>query len=387
MRKVYFDNNATTPIHPEVKQAVEPFLGELFGNPSSIHWAGRDVKGYYEIAKEQAARIIGAEGHEIVFTSSGTESDNHAIKGVAYMKRDRGNHIITTTVEHPGVLNTCRYLEKRGFDVTYLPVDRFGIVDPEDVKRAIKKETILISVMYANNETGTLMPIGEIGEIAREYGVLLHSDMVQALGKIPIDIKTLNVDLASFSGHKIYGPKGVGVLYIKEGIDIDNLIHGGHQEQGRRAGTENMVGIVAFGKACELLECEMDNENERIEKLREKMLRGILEKIEGVRLNGHPELRLPNTLNLSFEHVEAESLLISLDLQGIAVSAGSACSSGSTEPSHVLMAMGIPPKLCQSSIRISLGRQNNEEDVEYFLTILPGIVKRLREMSPFYKKG
>ncbi len=386
MPKIYFDNNATTPIHPEVVNFVRPFLGGLFGNPSSLHWAGREVRGYYDRAKEQVAGLINANPGEIIFTGCGTESDNHAIKGTAYAKNGKGRHIITTKVEHPGVLNTCRYLEAAGYETTYLPVDRHGIVDPGDVKKAIRNDTILISVMYANNETGTLMPIREIGEIARESGVLFHSDMVQAMGKIEIDVKALNVDMASFSGHKLYAPKGIGALYMREGLDIDNLIHGGHQEAGRRAGTENMIGIVAFGKACELAKAEMGNEKGKVESLRKRLLEGIVEKVGQVRLNGHPEQRLPNTLNISFDYVEAESLLIALDLNGIAVSSGSACSSGATEPSHVLLAMDIPAEACQSAIRISLGRENTDEEIEYALSVMPGVVARLREMSPFHKK-
>jgi cysteine desulfurase len=386
MKRVYFDNNATTPIHPEVSEFVEPFWKKLFGNPSSLHWAGREVRGYYDRAQEQVAGLINAEPGEIVFTSCGTESDNHAVKGTAYAKKDQGRHIITTKVEHPGVLNACKYLETKGYEVTYLPVDGHGRLEPIDVKKVIRDDTILVSVMYANNETGTLLPIKEIGEIVHEKGIIFHSDMVQAIGKIEIDVNTLNVDLASFSGHKVYAPKGVGALYIKEGLDIDNLIHGGHQEAGRRAGTENMIGIAAFGKACELIKEEMVTENGKVEALRKKLLEGITNSIDHVRLNGHPEYRLPNTLNISIEYVEAESLLIALDFNGIAVSSGSACSSGSTEPSHVLLSMDIPPEICQSAIRMSLGRENTEEDIDYVLSVMPGIVARLREMSPFYKR-
>jgi cysteine desulfurase len=386
MRKVYFDYNATTPIHPEVGESVKRFWNEFFGNPSSLHWAGREVRGFYDEAQMRAAHILRAKPEEIVFTSGGTESDNHALKGVAFSRRQEGNHIITTTVEHPGVLNTCRYLETQGFEVTYLPVDGQGYLDPGDVKKAIRPGTTLISVMYANNETGTILPVAEIGAIAREQGVLFHSDMVQAIGKVTIDIKALEVDLASFSGHKVYAPKGVGVLYIREGLEIDNLIHGGHQEAGRRAGTENVIGAVAYGKACELAETELEEENRKTEVLRKRLLDGIVERIGHVRLNGHPSERLPNTLNLSFEYVESESLLIALDLYGIAISSGSACSSGSAEPSHVLLAMGIPPAICQSAARFSLGRGNTEEDVDYALSVIPGVVERLREMSPFYRK-
>lgn len=386
MRKVYFDYNATTPVHPEVAAFIKGFFEELFGNPSSIHWAGRDVRPYLNEAREQVARMIKATPDEIIFTSGGTEADNQAIKGVASTLSEKGNHIITTKIEHPAVLNTCRYLEGKGFSVTYLDVDGNGWVDPEDVKRAIRKETILISVMHANNETGTVLPIKDIGAIARSNGIIFHSDMVQGMGKIDIDVKDLNVDLGSFSGHKVYAPKGTGALYMREGLEIDNLIHGGHQEMGRRAGTENMIGIAGFGKACEVMMGEMPDENPRIEYLRKRLLDGLYETVGDVRLNGDRERRLPNTLNLSFEYVEAESLLISLDLAGIAVSSGSACSSGSMEPSPVLLAMGIEPEVCQSAIRISLGRGTTEDDIEYALHVIPDVVKRLREMSPFYKK-
>jgi cysteine desulfurase len=386
VKKIYFDHNATTPILPIVAEFVQPFFSEFFGNPSSLHWAGREVRGYFDDAREQVASLIHAKPGEIVFTGCGSESDNHAIKGVAFSRKNRGNHIITTTIEHPAVLNTCKYLETMGYEVTYLPVDQEGQIEPDDVEKAIQKGTILISVMYANNETGNVLPIHEIGNIAREHDIIFHSDTVQAMGKIDIDIESLNVDLASFAGHKVYAPKGVGVLYVREGLEIDNLIHGGHQEGGRRAGTENVIGAVVFGKACEVIARDMFNENKRIEGLRQRLLDGILERIDHVRFNGHPTRRLPNTLNLSFEFVEAESLLIALDLNGIAVSSGSACSSGSTEPSHVLLAMSIPAETCQSAIRLSLGRSNTEEDIDYTLSVLPDVVARFRAMSPLYKK-
>jgi len=386
MRRVYFDYNATTPIHPDVAVFVKPFFHEFFGNPSSLHWAGRDVRPYVDEAREQVAAMIKAAPGEIVFTAGGTEADNQAIKGAAYALSGKGSHIITTKVEHPAVLNTCRYLESKGFSVTYLDVNKNGLVDPEDVKKAITKGTILISVMYANNETGTVLPLREIGAVAREAGVLFHSDMVQAMGKIDIDVRELNVDLGAFSGHKVYAPKGIGALYVREGLEIDNLIHGGHQEMGRRAGTENIIGIAAFGRACEIMREEMAEENESIEFLRERLLSGLQERIDDLHLNGDRTRRLPNTLNLSFEFVESESLLISLDLAGIAVSSGSACSSGSAEPSHVLLAMGIESALCQSALRISLGRENTEEDIDYALDIFPDVVRRLRDMSPFYRK-
>ncbi len=386
MRRIYFDYNATTPIHPEVAAAVNPFWQEFFGNPSSLHWAGREVRGIYEDARGKVAAALKADPEEIIFTSGGTESDNHAVKGLAFSRREQGGHIITSSVEHPGVLNTCRYLETKGFEVTYLPVDGEGLLSPGDVEKAIRKETILISLMYANNETGTLLPIAEVGAIARRHGIAMHSDMVQALGKIDIDVAALNVDLASFSGHKVYAPKGTGVLYMRRGLEIDSLIHGGHQEGGRRAGTENVTGAVALGKACEVAQRDLAQEEARVESLRNRLLDGIMRSIDLVRLNGHPTRCLPNTLNLSFEHVESESLLVSLDFHGIAISSGSACSSGSGEPSHVLVAMGVPPVACQSATRFSLGRANTEDDVDYALSVLPDVVKRLREMSPFYRR-
>ncbi len=378
------DNNATTPVHPQVADAIRPFLNGLFGNPSSLHFAGREVKTSYEAARGQIARTIGAGVEEIVITSCGSEADNHAIKGIA-LAAGKG-HIITSMVEHPAVLNVCRYLETRGFTVTYLPVDGHGLVDPDDVRRSITKDTILISIMHANNETGTVMPVGDIARIAREKEIPFHSDMVQALGKLDVDVGTLGVDLASFSGHKVYAPKGIGALYVREGISLHNLIHGGHQEAGRRAGTENVIGIVALGKACEIAGDKMDERRSATEALRKRLLDGILERIDHVRLNGHPVQRVSNTLNLSFQFVESESLLLALDMKGVAVSSGSACSSGSSEPSHVLLAMGIPGDLCQSALRFSLGRDNTREEIDYVIEILPDIVARLREMSPFYRK-
>ncbi len=387
MRRVYFDHNATTPVHPAAAAFVGDFLGRLFGNPSSLHWAGREVRPYLDEARSRVARLVCADPTEIVFTSGATEADNQAIKGVAYAFSHKGNHLITTRTEHPAVLNTFAYLESRGFVVTYLDVDRMGLVDPDDVRRAMRKETILISVMHANNETGALQPVREIGAVARSAEVLFHSDMAQDMGKIGIDVRELNVDLGAFSGHKVYAPKGVGALYVRKGIDIDNLIHGGSQEMGRRAGTENMIGVVAFGKACEAAMDEMAEETRRMEFLRGRLLEGILALVPDVHLNGDSSRRLPNTLNLSFQYVEAESLLIALDLAGIAVSAGSACSSGSTEPSHVLLAMGIDPLLCQSALRISLGRDNTEEDIDYALEVIPPAVGRLRDMSPLARRA
>lgn len=385
-RKVYFDHNATTPVHPAAAALARDFFGSIFGNPSSQHWAGREARQYLDEARTLVANLIKASPGEIVFTSGATEANNQAIKGVAYALAGRGNHIVTTRVEHPAVLNACAFLETKGYSVTYVDVDCNGLVDPDDVRRAIRRETILVSVMQANNETGTLLPIGEIARIAHEAGVLFHSDMVQSLGKIDIDVSSLDVDLAAFSGHKVYAPKGVGALYLRKGLSVENLIHGGSQEMGRRGGTENMAGIAAFGKACEIAADDMAEQASTAEFLRTRLLEGLSRRVEHVRLNGDPVRRLPNTLNLSFEFVEAESLMISLDLAGIAVSSGSACSSGSTEPSHVLLAMGIEPMVCQSAIRISLGRENTEEDIEYALEVIPGVVERLRSMSPLYKR-
>jgi cysteine desulfurase len=385
MRRIYFDHNATTPICPGVVTLISTMLdAPVFGNPSSLHWAGREAQSYVAEARERVATSIGAKPNEIVFTGSGSESDNYAIKGAAFASAGKGKHIITTKVEHPAVLNTCRFLETKGFDVTYLDVDSSGVVDPGVVKKAIRKDTVLITVMYANNETGVLSPIREIGAIAKEEGVLFHSDMVQALGKEEVDVAKFRVDLASFSGHKIYAPKGIACLYVREGVEIENLVHGGHQEAGRRAGTENIVGIAAFGKACEIGVDNMAEESARIDYLTTRLFEGLASRIEDFQLNGDRSRKLSNTLNLSFRSVEGESLLIALDLSGIAVSSGSACSSGSSDPSHVLLAMGIDPILCQGAIRISLGRDNTEEDIDYALDVIPRVVQRLREMSPLH---
>ncbi len=386
MKRVYLDNNATTPVSPEVLEAMLPFFKENFGNPSSIHWAGREARKYLDISREQVANLLNCRPSEIVFTSSGTESDNFAIKGVAELLKDKGNHIITTRIEHPAVLNTCKYLETEGYRVTYLPVDSYGMVDPEDVKKAIDKDTILISIMWANNEIGNILPIEEIGKIAKERRIYFHTDAVQAVGKIPIDLKSVNVDLLSMSGHKIHAPKGVGVLYIKNGIKLMPLIHGGHHEKNRRAGTENLAGIVGLGKACEIAKQEFNEKNGYLTGLRDRLYNGIINNIDNVKLNGHPVKRIPTTLNLSFEFVEGEGLLLSLDLEGIAASTGSACSSGSLEPSHVLTAMGIRPEIAQGAIRFSIGKYNTPEEIDYVIEVLPKIVERLRSMSPLYNK-
>lgn len=385
-RFVYMDHAATTFTKPEVFEAMLPFLKEHFGNPSSLYSIGREGKEAVEAAREQLAKALGANPEEVYFTSGGTESDNWAIKGTAFVRRKKGKHIITTPIEHHAVLYPCKYLETQGFDVTYLPVDRYGLVDPAEVEAAIRKDTILISVMYANNEIGTIEPIPEIGKIAREHEIPFHTDAVQVIGKIPLEMKKKDrdIDMLSLSSHKFYGPKGIGALYIREGTEIDNYMHGGDQERKKRAGTENVAGIVGLGKAIELAVENLENHNKKMKEMRDRLLAGILE-IPSCRLNGHPEKRLADNLNFSFEYIEGESLLLMLDQMGICCSTGSACSSGSLEPSHVLRAIGLPPEIAQGSLRLTLGNENSEEDIDYVLEVLPEIVKKLRSMSPFYK--
>jgi cysteine desulfurase len=387
-RFVYMDHAATTFTKPEVAESMLPFLKEHFGNPSSLYSIGRESKEAIETAREQLAKALGAKHEEIYFTSGGTESDNWAIKGTAFSRREKGKHIITTSIEHHAVLYTCEYLETQGFDVTYLPVDEYGLVDPAEVEAAIREDTVLISVMYANNEIGTIEPIEEIGKVAREHDVLFHTDAVQAIGAVPFNMRHQhkNVDMLSLSSHKFYGPKGIGAFYLKEGTQIDNYMHGGGQERGKRAGTENVAGIVGMGTAIELATANIEEHNTKIRKMRDRLLSGILE-IPNCRLNGHPEKRLPGNLNLSFEYIEGESLLLMLDQMGICSSTGSACSSGSLETSHVLKAIGVPPEIAQGSLRLTLGDANSEEDIDYVLGVIPEIVGRLREMSPFYKPG
>ena len=386
MKKIYLDNAATTPTDARALEAMVPFFSQMYGNPSSLHAFGQEAKHAIEEARYIVAQSIGAEQEEIVFTSGGTESNNAAIKGVAYARRDKGNHIITSRIEHHAVLETCHFLEKQGFLVTYIPVDEFGLVAPADVKKAITGKTILISIMHANNEIGTIEPIAEIGNIAREKGIYFHTDAVQTLGHLPIDVSELNVDLLSASGHKLYGPKGVGILYVKKGVRMFPFMHGGDQEQGRRASTHNVPGIVGFGKAVELAKEEMAKEIEQLTLLRDKLIKGVIDKIEYARLNGHPKERLPNNVNVSISYVEGESMLLNLDMEGIACSTGSACTSSSLEPSHVLAAIGLSHELAHGSLRFSLGRLTSEEDVGYVLEVLPRIVRKLRAMSPLYKK-
>ena len=383
MRPIYMDHNATTPLREEVLEAMLPYLGEHFGNASSLHSFGIKARQAIEEARGKVAQALGCKPREVVFTGSGTEADNQAIKGVAYANRKKGDHIITSRIEHHAVLHTCQYLERQGFRVTYLPVDGYGMVDPDDVRRAITDRTILITIMHANNEVGTIQPIAEIGRIARERGVYFHTDAVQTVGKLPTRVDELGVDLLSLSAHKIYGPKGVGALYIRRGTRIDPLLHGGHHEWGKRASTENVAGIVGLARALELRMGEMEEEARRLTALRERLYEGIRERIDHIRLNGHPTQRLPGTLSICFEYIEGESIIMGLDLVGVAVSSGSACTSASLEPSHVLLAMGIHPAVAQGSIRFSLGRENTEEQVDYVIEQLPPIVARLREMSIF----
>lgn len=388
MKQIYMDNNATTPVKPEVLEAMLPYYREHFGNPSSVHWAGRKVSGAVEAAREKVAALLNCSPAEIVFISCGSEGDNFALKGTAEALKEKGNHIITTTVEHPAILETCDYLEKSGYEVTYLKVDKDGMLDLAELEAAITNKTILISVMWANNETGNLFPIEAIGQIAKKYKVRFHTDAVQAVGKVPVDVQQANVDLAVISGHKIGAPKGVGAIYIRRGTRMTRFMHGGHQERNRRAGTHNVAGIVGLGVACELAQKNQATDYRYVRKLRDKLEAGIKEMVPEIKLNGHPnaDLRLPNTLNVSFAYIEGESLLLNFDMKGIAASSGSACTSGSLEPSHVMGAMCVDVVLAHSSTRFSLGADNTEADVDFVLQELPPMVQRLREMSPLYNR-
>lgn len=384
--RIYLDNNATTPIHPDVRAAMLPYLSQTFGNPSSIHSFGRETREAVYEAREKVARLIGAKSSEIIFTSGGTEANNLAIKGVA-LAREGGGHIITSAIEHHAVLVPCQYLERKGFEVSFLPVDHDGLLDPDDVRRAITNKTILISIMHSNHEVGTLEPLEEIGKLAMERDIPFHTDAVQSGGKVPIDVSALGVNLLSLSAHKLYGPKGVGAMYLRNGTKILPQIFGGHQESNLRAGTENVAGIVGFGEAAEVALHEMEVDGEKVYGLRDRLWEKIKEGVESVRLNGHPTKRLPNTLNIAFDCVEGESLMINLDLRGIAVSMGSACTSGSLETSHVLLAMGLSPIMARGSIRFSLGMENTQEEVEYTANTLEEIVRRLRSTSPLNENG
>jgi len=385
MKRLYLDYAATTPAHPEVVGAMLSYFTDAFGNPSSIYSYGQEAKGAIEEARVKVASLISARGEEIAFTSGGTEADNFAIKGVAFANENRGNHIITSSIEHHAVIETCKFLEKRGFSITCLPVDEYGLVNPNDVEKAITDKTILISVMHANNEVGTIEPITEIGRIAKEVGIYFHTDAVQTVGHIPVDVNELGIDLLSMSAHKFYGPKGVGALYIRKGTKLIPFMHGGEQERRRRASTENVPAIVGFGKAAELARQEMGEEAERLTCLRDRLINGLLERIDHIRLNGHPVMRLPNNINISVDFVEGESILLNLDLEGICASTGSACSSSSLEPSHVLLAMGLSPEQAHGSLRFSLGKWTAEEEIGRVLEVLPPIVAKLRAMSPLLK--
>lgn len=382
----YFDYAATTPMKDEVLEEMLPYFKTSFGNPSSIYCIARQARSALDTARDRIAKTLNAKSSEIFFTGGGTEADNWAIKGVAFANKDKGNHIITSKIEHHAILHACEYLERQGFEVTYLDVDEYGLVSEEDLKNAIKDTTILISIMYANNEIGTIQPIKELAQIANEKGIIFHTDAVQAYGNQVIDLKELGVDLLSISAHKIYGPKGVGALYIKRGVKIHQLIHGGAQEKRRRAGTENVPGIVGFGKAAEIINKNIKERTDRLIKLRNKLIDEIMTKIPYTKLNGHPSKRLAGNVNISFEFIEGESLLLSLDILGIAASSGSACTSGSLDPSHVLMSIGLTHEIAHGSLRLTIGDPTREEDVDYVIKNLQPIVDRLRQMSPLYEK-
>jgi cysteine desulfurase len=385
MKRVYLDYAATTPTHPEVVKTMLPYFTESFGNPSSIYSYGQEARGAIEEARRKVATLIGAHEDEIVFTSGGTEADNFAIKGTAFAHQSKRNHIITSTIEHHAVLETCHFLERRGFPVTYLPVDKYGLVDPTELREVITDNTALVSIMHANNEIGTIQPIKELAVIAREAGAYFHTDAVQTVGHIPVNINELGVDLLSMSAHKLYGPKGVGALYTRKGTRLVPFMHGGGQERNRRGSTENVPAIAGFGKAAEIAGQEMPEEAPRLTILRDRLIKRILEHISDTRLNGHPQKRLPNNVNVSISYVEGESMLLNLDLEAICASTGSACSSSSLEASHVLLALGLAHEQAHSSLRFTMGKWTTEEDVDRVMEILPQIVAKLRAMSPLLK--
>ena len=391
MRNVYMDYSATTYVKPEVLEEMMPYFTEKFGNPSSFYGISRETKRAIDKAREQVASTLKCLPEEIYFTGGGSEADNWAIKGIATAHRKKGNHIITTKIEHHALLHSCEFLEKFGYEVTYHDVDKEGFINLEELRNAITDRTILVSIMFANNEIGTIQPIKEIGEICREKKVLFHTDAVQAVGNVPIDVKEMNIDLLSLAGHKVYGPKGIGALYIRKGVRIDNLIHGGAQERNRRAGTENIASIVGIGKAMEIAENNLKEHTEKLTKLRDRLIDGLL-KIPYTTLNGpRGEKRLPGNVNVRFQFIEGESILLSLDFKGVCASSGSACTSGSLDPSHVLLSIGVPHELAHGSLRLTLGEDSTEEDVDYVIEVLPPIIQRLRDMSPlwedFIKKG
>jgi cysteine desulfurase len=387
MRRVYLDSNATTPLRPEVISAMTRVFTEDFGNPSSIHWYGQQAKTIMDDARREVAKLVNADTSEVVFVSGGTEADNLAVRGIVESQKNRGAHIITSKIEHSAVLHTCKDLERQGYQVTWLPVSEQGVVDPDDVRRAIRPDTILISIMHANNEIGTIQPIEEIGRIAEEADIYFHADGVQSTGKIPVDIKALKVDLYAISAHKIHGPKGAGALIVKRGTVLKPVMTGGGHERNRRPGTENVAGIAGFGVAARLAREGLTTEMPRVDALRNRLETGMRSSIELIHINGENVRRLPTTSNIMVDYAEGEGLVISLDLKGVAVSTGSACSSGSLEPSHVLTAIGKTPDEAHGSLRISLSSMTTAEDIDYMLEILPGIVSRLRELSPYYKRA
>ncbi len=385
MRKVYLDNAATTALSPRVLEAMLPYFTQYYGNPSSVHAFGREAKQGLDKARDQVAKALHCEPSEVIFTGCGTESDNTVLLGVAQRYGDKGKHIITTNVEHHAILHTCEYLEKQGYSVTYLPVDQDGLVTAEQVAAAIRPDTILVSIMFANNEVGTIMPIQEIGAVCKEKGVLFHTDAVQAVGHIPVDVQAMHIDMLSLSAHKFHGPKGVGALYCRKGIRLPSYIMGGAQEKGRRAGTENVAGIVGLGAAIQLATEQLEENRAKMTALRDRLMTGIQTRISEVKLNGHPTNRLPNNVNFSFKYIEGESILLMLDMNGIAASSGSACTSGSLDPSHVLLALGLPHEIAHGSVRLTLGDETTEEDIDYTIDVLEKTVARLRAMSPLYK--
>jgi cysteine desulfurase len=384
VRQVYLDHAATTPVHPEVVEAMLPYLRDGFGNPSSMHHWGVQAKEAIDRARESVAALLGARPEEIIFTGCGSESDNLAIVGTAYQKEDKGRHIITSAIEHHAVLHTCQALEKRGWRVSYLPVDQYGMVDPAAVAEAIADDTVLVTIMHANNEVGTIEPIAEIGAICKERGVTFHADSVQAVGHIPIDVNELKVDLLALAAHKFHGPKGVGALYVRKGTKLTPLIYGGGHERGLRSGTENVAGIVGAGKAAELMRAEMPTEMPRLIALRDSTYAGLEQRIPDIIRTGHPTQRLPNSISICVRYIEGESMLLNLDMQGIGASSGSACTSGTLDPSHVLLAMGLPHEIAHGSLRLTTGRDTSQEDMDYLLDVLPPIVEKLRQMSPLY---
>lgn len=383
---IYMDHSSSTPTNQRVIEAMAPYFNKYYGNPLSLYALAQESAKAREAAREKVAKLLNAKVGEIIFTSGGTEANNFAIKGVAFANENKGNHIITSKIEHHSVLNTCKWLEKRGFNVSYIGVDKYGIVDLDELENSITDKTILITIMHANNEVGTIEPLSEIARVAKDNNIYLHTDAVQTVGKVKVEVNELGVALLTLSGHKFYGPKGVGALFIKKGTKIDPLLHGGHHEQNKRAGTENVPGIVGLGVACEIAMEEMGGENKRLRDLRDSLEEGLTERIEDVIVNGHPEKRLSGVLNICIKHIEGESMLLHLDNNSIAASSGSACTSGSLEPSHVLTSMGIPPEVAHGSLRFSLGHSNTIHDVNKVIEVLPQIVKKLREMSPLTKE-